>query len=101
MKKVFLTIITLCSLASLSFANQPGDDLSPYYIKELKSLVRKAPTVYSANIANHYLNLAVASKKIEDQTFTLSTEDFTALRTAFSSAPQLVSLLKTMENSAK
>ena len=97
MKKAFLVFAALVSFSTLSHAD--GGDPSPYYIKELRSLVRTAPTAHAKNVATHYLKLAQASEKIEATTVQFLESDISALRSAFGSDPKLVALINSIESS--
>jgi hypothetical protein len=95
MKKLFLAIVTIFSFSLISTA--ATDATSPYYVKELKQLVKDAPTDYAKNIALHYLKLAKASKKAEATDFVLSANDLSMLKKAFGSSPELVALIVQIE----
>jgi hypothetical protein len=89
----------MVGFTTASFANNT-EAPSPYYIQELKTLVRQAPTAYAENIALHYLTLAKQSKKMKTGSFTLSPNDFETLKAAFQSEPSLNKMIAGLQSGA-
>jgi hypothetical protein len=91
MKKLALVFAVVIGIGFSSVA--ANNEVSPYYIKELKELVKEAPTPYAENVATHYLKIAKASKKINAADFVLNQADIDALKLAFGSSPELVAMI--------